>query len=81
VQKDPTTAAPVQVALTVGGRDRRASVLRLTGDALDGTATQVQGATVDGRGLLRPGAPDTVRVSHGVLDISIAAGSAAIITL
>jgi hypothetical protein len=81
VQKDPTTAAPVQVALTVGGRDRRASVLRLTGDALDGTATQVQGATVDGRGLLRPDAPDTVRVSHGVLDISIAAGSAAIITL
>lgn len=81
VQKDPTTAAPVQVALTVGGPDRRATVLRMTGDALDGTATQVQGATVDGSGRLRPGAPDTARVSHGVLDISIAAGSAAIITL
>jgi len=81
VQKDATTAAPLRVALTVGGPDRGARVLRMTGDALDGRAARVQGATVDGSGRLRPGAPDTARVEHGVLDISIAAGSAAIITL
>jgi hypothetical protein len=81
VQKDATTAPPVRVKLTVGGRDRGATVLRMTGAALDGQAAQVQGATVDGSGRLRPGAPDAARVEHGVLTISLAAGSAAIITL
>ncbi|MFI5893476.1 glycosyl hydrolase family protein [Actinoplanes sp. NPDC051513] len=81
VQKDATTAAPVRVSLTVGGRDRGATVLRMTGDALDGRATQIQGATVDGLGKLRPGTPDAARVEHGLLSVSIAAGSAAIITL
>ena len=81
VQKDATTAAPVEVTLTVGGRSRTASILHLTGTALDGVSTSVQGATVDGAGRLQPGAPDTAAVSNGTLHLVIAAGSAAVITL
>jgi len=81
VQKDPTTAAPVQVTLNVGGRSRNAKVLHMTGTALNQVPTAVQGATVDGTGRLKPGAPDSVRVSNGALTLAIPAGSAALVTL
>jgi hypothetical protein len=81
VQKDATTAAPVQVTVTVGGGRRNAKVLHLTGTALNEEPVAVQGATVDIAGRLKPGAPDVVRVDKGVLTLGIAAGSAAIIIL
>jgi Glycosyl hydrolase family 79 C-terminal beta domain len=81
IQKDPTTAAPVQVTLNVGGRSRHAKVLRMTGTALNDEPTQIQGATVDAAGKLNPGAPDFAPVHNGVLTLSVAAGTAAVITL
>jgi len=81
VQKDPTTAAPVQVTLNVGGHSRSAKVLRMTGTGLADENTMVQGATVDTAGRLRPGAPDVAPVRNGVLNLTVAAGSAALITL
>jgi hypothetical protein len=81
VQKDPTTAAPVQVTLDIGGRSKHAKVLRMTGTALADENAAVQGATVDGLGKLEPGAPDQVSVRNGVLSMSVAAGTATIITL
>jgi hypothetical protein len=81
IQKDDTGAAPVTVRLAVGGRARSATVLHLTGTALDAAPTAVQGATVDIAGHLNPGRPDTVRVRDGALTLDVAAGSAAIITL
>jgi hypothetical protein len=81
VQKDPTTAAPVQVSLNLSTRSRYAKVLRMTGANLAEEPTQVQGATVDGAGKLNPGSPDVVPVRNGVINLSVAAGSAAVITL
>jgi hypothetical protein len=80
VQKDATTNAPVHVTLNVGGRNRNAKVLHMTGDALNGVATSVQGATVDGSGRLAPGRPDTARVAKGTLSLDVPSGSAAIVT-
>jgi hypothetical protein len=81
IQKDDTSAAPVTVSLTVGGRARSAKVLHLTGAALNAAPTAVQGATVDIAGHLNPGRPDTVGVRNGALTLDVAAGSAAIVTL
>jgi Glycosyl hydrolase family 79 C-terminal beta domain len=82
IEKDDTTGAPVPVSIAVTGASGTASVLHLTGSALataDGVA--VQGATVDPNGRLRPGRADHVRVSHGTINLDVAAGSAVIITL
>jgi len=82
IEKDETSGAPVPVSLAVGGGSGNASVLHLTGTALnsaDGVA--VQGATVDRSGRIRPGRPDRVRVDHGTVNLNVAAGSAVIITL
>ena len=81
VQKDATSAAPVDVTISVGGGHRPARVLRMTGSALDQEATAVQGATVDSAGRLAPGTPDIVPVTGGELTVSVAAGSAVVITL
>jgi hypothetical protein len=81
VEKDQTSAAPVQVTLNVGGPTRGAKVLRMTGTSLADVPTAVQGATVDIAGKLKPGPPDSVGVRDGSLTVSVAAGSAAIITL
>jgi hypothetical protein len=81
VQKDATTAAPVHVTLAVGGGNRTAKVLHMTGDALSGVATTVQGATVDPNGRLNPGQADTARVTQGTLTLDVPAGSATIVTL
>jgi hypothetical protein len=81
VQKDETSAAPVSVTVDVGGRDRRAQVLRMTGESLGAEPTAVQGATVDRAGRLAPGRPDAARVRGGSLSLDVAAGSAAVVTL
>ena len=81
VQKDATTAAPMNVTISVGGGRRSAAVLRMTGTALDQEATAVQGATVDASGRLTPGAPESVPVTRGTLSVDVAAGSAVVITL
>jgi hypothetical protein len=81
IQKDETSAAPVSVTVNVGGRDRRAEVLRLTGASLNTEPTAVQGATVDRAGHLAPGRPGTALVRHGALSVDVAAGSAAVLTL
>jgi hypothetical protein len=41
----------------------------------------VQGASVDRKGHLKPGHADHLRVHHGQLDLSMATGSAVVITL
>jgi hypothetical protein len=80
--KEETTGAPVPVSIAVRGANGRASVLHLTGQALnsaDGVA--VQGATVDASGQLKPGRPDRVRFERGTLNLEVASGSAIIVTL
>ncbi|GAA2851622.1 hypothetical protein Acy02nite_35230 [Actinoplanes cyaneus] len=78
VHKDGT--APVGVTLTVGGRDRSASVLAMTGTALDQEAAAVQGATVDAAGRLHP-VPSAAQVKGGKLTLSVDAASAVVVTL
>ena len=80
VQKDATTNAPVHVTLSVGRATKTAKVLHMTGDALSGTGTEVQGATVDGSGRLTPGRQDTARVEKGTLSLDVPSGSATIVT-
>jgi hypothetical protein len=77
VQKD---TAPAEITLAVGGRDRAASVLAMTGTALDQEATAIQGATVDAAGRLHP-VPSPARVTAGRLTLTVAAGSAVVVTL
>lgn len=82
IEKDATGGAPVPVSLSVAGARGFASVLRLTGTSLDSAAgVAVQGATVDRAGRLRPGHPDFTRVDHGTVNLTVASGSAVIITL
>ena len=56
-------------------------MLRLTGASLGTEPTAVQGSTVDIAGHLKPGKADSVSVTKGVLNLEVAAGSAAVITL
>jgi hypothetical protein len=82
IEKDDTSGAPVPITIDVGRRNGTAQVTRLTGPSLDSAAgVSVQGSTVDGNGHLRPGPADRVAVRHGTLGLTVAAGSAAIITL
>jgi hypothetical protein len=69
------------VDIPVGGRDRGADVLRLTGDSLGAEPTAVQGAAVDRSGHLKPGRPDQARVHNGSLGVDLGAGSAVVITI
>jgi hypothetical protein len=80
VQKDATTNAPVHVTLKVGTGSKTAKVLHMTGGALAGTTTEVQGATVGPSGRLVPGRSDTARVQKGTLSLDIPSGSATIVT-
>jgi hypothetical protein len=80
VQKDATTGAPVHVTLSVGGGNRSAKVLHMTGDALSGVATAVQGSTVTPTGKLTPGKADTARIAGGTLSLDVPSGSATIVT-
>ncbi|GAA2705841.1 hypothetical protein Apa02nite_067030 [Actinoplanes palleronii] len=77
VHKD---GAPVDVTLAVGGRNRLASVLAMTGAGLDQESTAVQGVTVDGAGRFSP-APSSARVTGGKLTLTVSAASAVVVTL
>jgi hypothetical protein len=77
VQKGTT---PVNVTLPVGAGRRSASVLTMTGAGLDQEAAAVQGATVDAAGRFRP-VPSRVPVTGGKLTLTVAAGSAVVVTL
>jgi len=81
VQKEETSTAPVRLDITVGGPDRGAEILRLTGSTLGGQDVAIQGAQVDRRGQLRPGRADRAYVRAGVLNVNLAGGSAVLITL
>jgi hypothetical protein len=81
IEKDDTASAPVPVTIAVGGHRGTAEVLHLTGTALSGQDTAVQGATVDRQGRLRPHRADQVRVRNGSLGLSLAGGSAVLVTL
>jgi hypothetical protein len=80
IQKDDTTTGPVHLSIKVGGRNRGAEVLHLTGTALSGQKTAVQGKTIDRHGHLSA-RPDRVRVRGGSLGLDLAGGSAVVITL
>lgn len=70
------------MSISIGHGSGTASVLRLTSQSLDSAAgVAVQGASVDRRGHLDPGRADRVRVHHGTVELTVAAGSAVIITL
>jgi hypothetical protein len=82
IEKDPTTSDPVDVGIKVGNATGSAEVVHLTGTSLDSAdGVAVEGATVDSSGRLihRPG--DRVPVQQGALNLTVAAGSAVVITL
>jgi hypothetical protein len=82
IEKDPVGGAAVPVSINVGGHNGNVAVLHLTGDALDSaTGVAVQGASVDRNGHLKPGHADHVRVRGGALTLTVATGSAVVITL
>ncbi|GIH13985.1 glycosyl hydrolase family 79 C-terminal domain-containing protein [Rugosimonospora africana] len=82
IEKDDTSGPAVPVSIEVGGRDATASVVHLTGSALDSAdGVAVQGATVDRHGRLDPKRPDRVRARHGTVNLDVASGSAVIVTL
>ncbi|MEV4642371.1 hypothetical protein AB0J80_33975 [Actinoplanes sp. NPDC049548] len=81
ISKEDPSAGPVHVDLTVGGGNRTARVLTMTGSSLTGVDTAVQGARVDSAGRLSPGRADRVPVRAGTLSLDLAAGSAAVITI
>ncbi|BCY11406.1 hypothetical protein [Actinoplanes sp. L3-i22] len=78
IHKDST--APVDVTLTVGGRNRPASVLAMTGPALDQEPTAIQGATVDAAGRFHP-TPSPAHVTTGTLTLTVGPASAVVVTL
>ncbi|MEV4315888.1 glycosyl hydrolase family 79 C-terminal domain-containing protein [Actinocrispum sp. NPDC049592] len=80
LQKDETSAAAAHVDIKVGGHNRSAEVLRMTGTALADEPTAIQGSTVDAKGKLKV-RPDSLRVRNGSLGIDLAAGSAVVITI
>jgi hypothetical protein len=82
IEKDDTTAAPVSIAVKIGGCAPVATVVHLTGTSLGSAqGVAIQGASVNREGRLprRPG--DLVRVDHGTVSLDIASGSAELITL
>jgi hypothetical protein len=81
ISKEDPAAGPVSLAVTVGGPNRGAGVITMTGTSLTGVDTAVQGATVDSAGRLKPGKPTRAPVRNGTLSLDLAAGTAAVITL
>ncbi len=81
IQKDATTTAPVHLDIAVGGKNRNAEILRLTGTSLSSQDTKIQGATLDRNGQLKPGRADRAQVRNGKLGVDLAGGSAVLITL
>ena len=81
IQKDATSTAPVRLDIAVGGKNRTAEILRLTGSSLGSQDTKIQGATLDRKGQLKPGRADRAQVRNGKLGVDLAGGSAVLITL
>ncbi|MET0426003.1 MAG: hypothetical protein ABW046_19185, partial [Actinoplanes sp.] len=81
ISKEDPAAGPTTLAVRVGGANRGANVLTMTGSSLTGVDTAVQGATVDSAGRLHPGRPARAAVRNGTLSLDLAAGSAAVLTL
>jgi hypothetical protein len=82
IEKDATSGAPVPVSINVGGNARGAEVLHLTGSSLDSAdGVAVEGAVVDRNGHLNPRSCGHVAVRHGTVDLTVASGSAVILTL
>jgi hypothetical protein len=82
IEKDDTSAAAVPISLSVAGAGSCVSVLRLTGRSLSSPAgVTVQGATVDVRGNLILGPADHIQVDNDTVNLNLASGSAAVITL
>jgi hypothetical protein len=82
IEKDPVGGAAVPVSIDLGHGNGDGSAIRLTGRSLDtATGVAVQGATVDPGGHLKPGHADHLRVRHGALNLSVATGTAVIVTL
>ena len=82
IEKDPTSAAPVPLSIDLGGSAHSASVLSLTGSALDSAGgISIQGHAVDRAGRLNPGPGSRVPVHNGTVDLTMPAGSAVVITL
>ena len=81
ISKEDPAAGPVSLSVAVGGANRGAGVITMTGSSLTGVDTAVQGATVDSAGRLKPGKATRAPVRNGSLSLDLAAGSAAVITL
>jgi hypothetical protein len=81
IQKDATTTEAVHLDITVGGPNRTADILRLTGTSLSSPDAKIQGATLDRAGQLRPGRADQAQIRAGKLGVDLAGGSAVLITL
>jgi hypothetical protein len=82
IEKDPVGGAAVPVSIDLGRGNGNAEVIHLTGQSLDSAAgVAVQGASVERDGRLRPGRADHLKVRHGSATLSLATGSAVIITL
>jgi hypothetical protein len=80
IEKTPTGGTlPVTIAF---GRDGGpARVIHLTGSSLNApSGVQIQGASVDRQGHLRPGPPDQVPTINGSLSLTLPTGSAAMVT-
>jgi hypothetical protein len=80
IEKTPTGGTlPVTVAL--GHGSGAAQVIHLTGPSLTApSGVQIQGASVDREGHLRPGDPDRVSYPAGTLSLTLPTGSAALVT-
>jgi hypothetical protein len=82
IEKDDTATAPVPVSVNVGVRSGIGQVLHLTGPSLTGAdGIAIQGASVDRSGRLAHRPADLVRVHDGVLSLTLAPGSAVIVTV
>jgi hypothetical protein len=82
IDKDPTTSAPITVTLKAGDATGDASVLHLSGSSLASpTGITIQAATVDPSGHFTPGTPDRITASNGTCGLTVASGSATLVTL
>ena len=81
IQKEAPGGAPVRLTMNVGGSNRNAEILRLTGSSLTSDDTAIQGATLNRKGQLNPGRPNTAKVRGGNVTVEVPSGTAALITL
>lgn len=76
------SASAVELEIEAGHKVSSASVLRLAGPSLDATdGVTLGGAAVSDTGMWTPGAPETAAVRGKRAVVSLAAGSAAVVTL